>query len=42
MLVRLALVVAEPIVEFVKAQLEQEEKAYVVIQNVSKEKRMMA
>lgn len=39
--VRLALAVAEPIAEFVKAQLEQEKEAYVVIRSVEK-KRMMA
>lgn len=35
----LALAVAEPIAEFAKAQLEKEEKAKVVIQNVVEKRR---
>ena len=38
----LALAVAEPIAEFAKAQLEKEEKAKVVIQNVVEKRRKMA
>lgn len=40
--VRLALAFAEPIAKFAKAQLEEETKSYVVIQNAGEQKRMMA